>query len=147
MDKKDCQHVQDMILTAQFNPDKLEKSVIEKSIEMNKSYIIMCKSSIKELEKNCNPKDRLEAGVAIETIINHVNVSLLGWKSWCNLRGMNIITKKEFKEIVPKLTKLAIDWIKIDKKITNSKTKELEEELKILEKKKSNPESKNINLI
>ena len=146
MSEKECQHIQNM-LNAQLNPDKLEKSIIKKSIEMNKSYINICKSSIKELEKNCNPKDRLEAGVAIETIVNHVNVSLLGWKSWCNLKGMDIITEEEFKEIVPKLTKIAISWIKIDEKITKSKTKELEEELKILEKKKTNPESKNINLV
>lgn len=112
---------------------KLEKMTIVRSIEMNKEYVKMCKVAIKDMEDNCNPRDRLEAGVALEFVVNHMGISINGWKKWCNLRGMNVITDEEFKELIPKLTKLAIKWIKVDKKITEAKTKELEEELKEFE--------------
>ena len=143
MEGEEYQHIQNVIQSTQINLNDLEKESIKKSTNLNKSYIILCKQSIEDIEKNCNPKDRLEAGIAIELIINHMAFSITGWKAWCNLKGMNIISNKEFKELIPKLTKLSIKWIEIDKKITESKTKELEEELKILEKMEPAKKSKN----
>jgi len=134
----DCQNNQDSLSLEQIDLDKLELLSLKQSIKMNKSYIKMCQQSIEDLLKISKPKDRLEAGVAIELIINYMNISLIGWKEWCNLKGMNIITNKEFKEIVPKLTKLALNWIKIDEKITITKTKDLENELEQILKETKN---------
>ena len=134
----DCENNQNMLSLEQIDLDKLELMSLKQSIKMNKSYIKMCQQSIEDLLKISKPKDRLEAGVAIELIINYMNISLIGWKEWCNLKGMNIITNKEFKEIVPKLTKLAINWIKIDEKITITKTKDLENELEQILKETKN---------
>ena len=134
----DCQNNQDSLSLEQIDLDKLELLSLKQSIKMNKSYIKMCQQSIEDLLKISKPKDRLEAGVAIELIINYMNISLVGWKEWCNLKGMNIITNKEFKEIVPKLTKLALNWIKIDEKITITKTKDLENELEQILKETKN---------
>lgn len=131
MKGKDCENPLFKILQMQqMDPQKLERMTMIRSIEMNKKYTEMCRQTIKDLEDNCNPKDRLEAGVAIEFIVNYMAISIEGWRKWCNLKGMNILTDEEFKELVPKLTKLAVKWIKADKKITEAKTKEMEEELK-----------------
>jgi len=134
----DCENNQNMLSLEQIDLDKLELMSLKQSIKLNKSYIKMCQKSIDELSKNYKPKDRLEAGVALELIINYMNISLIGWKEWCNLKGMNIINNKEFKEIIPKLNKLAINWIKIDKKITTTKTKDLENELEQIIKETKN---------
>jgi len=125
------------MIKMKLNPDETIKNSLKQSITLNKGYAEKCQFSINSMKESGEPKDRIDAAVELEKIIKYMNVSINGWLQWCTLRSMNIITDKEFKEIVPKMRKLAIKWIEIDKKITVNKTKEMEEELKVLETKTS----------
>ena len=125
------------MIEMKLNPDEIIKNSLKRSINMNKGYVERCQQNINNMEESDEPKDRIAAAVELETIIKYMDVSIDGWLQWCTLRSMNIISDKEFKEILPKMKKLAIKWIEIDKKITIIKTKEMEEELKELEVKTS----------
>lgn len=124
-----------------IDPDDMIKMARLRGIDVNKKHIQFLKEAIEKI-KSDDPKDRLEAAVSLEIVIHAMNVSIDGWKHWCSLRGMNIITDKEFEDLLPKMKKLAIKWLEIDKKITAVKTKEMEEELKEFEIKTTKPKEK-----
>lgn len=107
----------------------IKKMAIQKAIDGNKAYVELCNQIIEEIDRN-DPKDRLEYAVGILIIVSAMTKSLQGWANWCAIRPMDNIKLDEFENIYPKMKELSKEWIKIDKDITEAKTKDLEEELK-----------------
>lgn len=112
-----------------INEKQMRKIPLLKLIQGNKKYIEMCTQIIDEIDKQ-EPKDRLEYATALLVIISAMNGSIQGWLKWCNIKSMDNLKFEEFKDIYPKMRKIAKEWIKIDKEITEAKMKELEKILK-----------------
>lgn len=113
------------ILGEQMTPEQIKEMAIKKVIAANKRYIELVTESIKKIkEMKCD--DRLSYALALETLVNALAGSIKGWQRWCSLFQMNNIKLEEFEEILPKMMKCVIDWLEIDREITEVKTKELE---------------------
>lgn len=117
------------LIQLNLSPEELINMSISQGVNSNKKHVEMCQYAIDKINELSNPKDRMESAVLLEYIVNFLNASIKGWKQWCTLNGMNIITEEEFKELLPKMKNIAIEWLKIDKRITNAKTKEMEKKL------------------
>lgn len=106
---------------------------IAKIMEKRPKWSELIENTIKQLEKETIDKDdRLTMAKKLARLIVILMKSLEGWKQWMNFEVMDSITKKEFRELYPKLSKVIIEFLKIDAEISKKKEDEAEEKIKKL---------------
>jgi len=89
--------------------------------------------TIKQMEKeNIDKDDRLTMAKKLARIIIVLMKSLEGWKQWLTFERMDDLTDEEFRDLYPRLTKVIIEFLKIDAEITKKKEAEDEEKMKKL---------------
>lgn len=91
----------------------------------NKTYMKMLENIIKQLEEY-KPEDRLAFANGILMVINAMAGSIQGWSKWCNINVMSSMNKEELEKCFEKMRTLAIEWLRCDYEITESKTLDME---------------------
>lgn len=82
---------------------------------------------IKILKRKRKLEDRLDYAKLLLEILNAITYSIKGWQQWtANVSSLSRITKEEYKEFIPKLLEITINWLEIDRELTAKKEKELQ---------------------
>jgi len=114
---------------------KQNQSEAERMTETTKQYINAMEQLAKKIERT-KPRDRLEYSVATAFLLNAIGSSIKGWDSWMSsLDSINSLSLADWKESYPKMSKLAVKWIRLDLHITKKKMVEATIKLKELKKK------------
>lgn len=83
---------------------------------------------IKLLKRKRRLKDRLDYAELLMEVLNAMTYNVNGWHQWGNIYRLNKLSEEEYKEFVPKLLEIAVEWLKIDRDLTARKEKEMKEE-------------------
>jgi len=86
---------------------------------------------IKVLMRKRKLEDRLDYAEVLLEILNGMTYSIKGWQQWiANVSSLGKLTEEEYKEFIPKLLKIAVMWLEIDRDLTAKKEKEIQKAVK-----------------
>lgn len=110
------------------SPEEIIRDTKYQILISNRGYIQAMQMAIDNL-KDMNPKDRMEFAASLTMVIDAMRSSIKGWSKWCDPITLNGITLEQYQEIFPQMRDITKQWLEIDKKITEIKTQQLEDEM------------------